>query len=82
MVSLISSIESVERYVLVDLRGFPLMRFVPLDSKALLRLIREGKLAVSGISPKRFDAWLLEAFDVTTTKIDLFIPSKSENSDD
>ena len=68
---LISSIESVERYVLVDLRGFPLMRFVPLDSKALLRLIRQGKLTVSGISPKRFDAWLAEVFDVTIVKIDL-----------
>ncbi len=51
------------------------MRFVPLDSKSLLRLIRQGKLTVSGISPKRFDAWLAEVFDVTTTKIDLSKPS-------
>lgn len=68
---LIASIESVERYVLVDLRNFPAMRFVPLDSKALLRLIRQGKLTVSGISPKRFDAWLAEVFDVTTVSIEL-----------
>jgi len=68
---LISSIESVERYVLVDLRSFPSMRFVPLDSKALLRLIRQGKLTVSGISPKRFDAWLADVFAVTTTRIEL-----------
>ena len=68
---LITSIESVERYVLVDLRSFPLMRFVPLDSKALLRLIRQGKLTVSGISPRRFDAWLAEVFDVTTIRIEL-----------
>lgn len=68
---LVSSIEAVERYVLVDLRSFPLMRFVPLNSKALLRLIRQGKLTVSGISPKRFDAWLAEVFDVTTAQIEL-----------
>ena len=68
---MIASIESVERYVLVDLRNFPSMRFVPLDSKALLRLIRQGKLTVSGISPKRFDAWLAEVFDVTTVSIEL-----------
>ena len=66
-----TSIESVERYVLVDLRSFPLMRFVPLDSKALLRLIRQGKLTVSGISPRRFDAWLAEVFDVKTVRIEL-----------
>jgi hypothetical protein len=64
---LIASIENV----LVDLRNFPSMRFVPLDSKALLRLIRQGKLTVSGISPKRFDAWLAEVFDVTTVSIEL-----------
>jgi hypothetical protein len=68
---LIVSIETVERYVLVDLRRFPSMRFVPLDSKALLRLIRQGKLTVSGISPKRFDAWLADVFDVTVKHIDL-----------
>jgi hypothetical protein len=77
---LIVSVESVERYVLVDLRRFPLMRFVPLDSKALLRLIRQGKLTVSGISPKRFDAWLADVFEVTTTKIDLTAATGPEMS--
>ncbi len=68
---LIDSIDSVERYVLVDLRRFPRMRFVPLDSKALLRLIRQGRLTTSGISPRRFDEWLEAAFEVSTVEIEL-----------
>lgn len=71
---LIQSIEGVERYVIVDLRGFPLLRFIPLDTKALLRLIREGKLTTSGISPIRVDAWLELSFEVTVVKIDLEAP--------
>jgi hypothetical protein len=62
---LIASLEDVERYVIVDLRGFPTLDFYPLDTKALLRLVRDGKLTVSGISPARFDAWIIETFKVT-----------------
>ncbi len=68
---LITSIEDVERYVVVDLRSFPILDFYPLDSKALLKLIREGKLTVSGISPTRFDTWIADAFDVTVKEIEL-----------
>ena len=62
---LIDSIESVERYIIVDLRKFPKLIFVPLDSKPLLRLVRQGKLTPSGITPARFDTWLIESFQVT-----------------
>lgn len=62
---LIASLEDVERYVIVDLRGFPTLHFYPLDTKALLRLVRDGKLTVNGISPARFDAWVNETFEVT-----------------
>jgi hypothetical protein len=68
---LIESVESVERVVVVDLRRFPLLRFIPLDSKSLLKLIRLGKLSPSGISPGRFDAWLAESFSITVQQIDL-----------
>lgn len=61
---LIAAIEEVERIVVVDLRGFPVLRFVPLDSKLLLRLIRQGRLTASGITPKRFDTWLAETFEL------------------
>lgn len=69
MEDLIASIEAVERYVIVDLRGFPTLDFYPLDSKSLLRLIREGKLTTNGISPTRFDAWIADAFETTTKEI-------------
>jgi hypothetical protein len=68
---LIASLEDIERYVVVDLRQFPTLDFYPLDSKALLRLVYEGKLTVTGISPTRFDAWIQDAFDVTVKEIDL-----------
>lgn len=68
---LIASLEDVERYVIVDLRGFPTLHFYPLDTKALLRLIRDGKLTVNGISPARFDAWISETFEVTIKDFDL-----------
>lgn len=62
---LIASLEDVERYVIVDLRCFPTLDFYPLDTKALLRLVRNGQLTVNGISPARFDAWVSETFEVT-----------------
>ena len=68
---LIQSIYDVERYIVVDLRQFPRLRFLPLDSKSLLRLIQEGKLTTSGISPGRFDAWLAQSFDVSVKAISL-----------
>jgi hypothetical protein len=68
---LIESIESVERVVVTDLRAFPLLRFIPLDSKVLLKLVRLGKLTPSGISPTRFDAWLSDSFEVTLKQVEL-----------
>ncbi len=68
---LIDAIESVERVVVVDLRHFPRLRFFPLDSKPLLRLVRQDRLTPAGITPKRFDTWMAEAFDTVVQRIDL-----------
>ena len=68
---LIEAIESVERVVIVDLRSFPLLRFFPIDSKSLLRLVRQNKLTTSGITGKRFDAWIAESFNSTIRRIEL-----------
>lgn len=68
---LIRSLEDVERYVIVDLRGFPVLDFYPLDSKALLKLVYEEKLTTNGISPGRFDAWVKESIDLRTKEIEL-----------
>ncbi len=68
---LYESIESVERVVIVDLRQFPLLRFFPIDSKAVLKLVRTGKLTTSGITPRNFDLWIAKEFDPVVTRIEL-----------
>jgi hypothetical protein len=68
---LYQAIESVERVVIVDLRQFPRLRFFPIDSKSLLRLIRLEKLTTSGITPNRFDAWIADAFETRVVEITL-----------
>jgi hypothetical protein len=75
MEDLIRSVEEVERIVLVDLRQFPVVVFYPVDSKAILRVIRQGGLSLSGMSPKRFDAWVSKEFELRTVTIDLPIPT-------
>jgi hypothetical protein len=72
---LIQSVEEVERVVLVDLRRFPTLSFYPIDSKAVLKLIRIGKLTLNGMTPRRFDAWSSEEFDLQPHEIDLPIPT-------
>jgi hypothetical protein len=62
---LVLSLETLERYVVVDLRGFPMLNFYPLDTKALLRLVYEGTLTTGGMSPARFDRWIADTFEVT-----------------
>jgi hypothetical protein len=71
---LIASVEEVERMVIVDLRQFPLLSFYPIDSKSVLRLIRLGELTKSGLTPRRFDAWIARDFNVVYKIIDLPIP--------
>ena len=68
---LVAAVESVERVVVVDLREFPRLRFFPIDSKALLRLIRLGRLTVRGITPGRFDSWVADAFETRTVAVSL-----------
>jgi hypothetical protein len=77
---LIDSVESVERVVIVDLRRFPRLRFFPLDSKSLLRLIRAGRLTPSGISPGRFDVWLAASFEVRVVRMELPVPLASADA--
>jgi hypothetical protein len=70
---LIDSIDSVERVVVTDLRLFPVLRFIPLDSKVLLKLVRLGKLTPNGITPARFDTWLAESFEISSKQVELAV---------
>ena len=72
---LIRSVEDVERVVVVDLRDFPLLSFYPIDSKAILRLIRTGQLTTSGMTPRRFDSWIAKDFSQEVRTIELPVPT-------
>lgn len=72
---LLKSVEAVERIVLVDLRQFPILNFYPINSKDILRLIRKGELTNTGLTPRRFDAWLETDFDLRLTDIVIPIPA-------
>lgn len=71
---LIQSVEEVERIVIVDLRKFPLLSFYPIDSKAILQLIRTGNLTTTGLTPKKFDVWIAQEFVVRIEMVELPIP--------
>lgn len=61
----ITMLRGLETYVLVDIRGFPLLDFYPLDTKSLLPFAHDGQLTRSGMSAKKFDRWVRTAFDVS-----------------
>ena len=61
--------------VVVDLREFPSLSLYPVDTKVILRWIRTRGFTLNGISPRRFEAWVNEEFDLTYQAIDLPIPT-------
>ena len=75
MDDLIDSVETVERIVIVDLRGFPQLDFYPIDSKVVLKRIREGQLTLTGLTPKRFGTWIDDVFDINVVDIAIPIPA-------
>ena len=67
------AVASVERVVVVDIRDFPNLTFIPLDSKWLLRQAHKGSLTASGLSPGRFYNLLLGEFEIDQRQFDLSI---------
>jgi hypothetical protein len=65
------AVASVERVVVVDIREFPRLTFIPIDSKWLLRQAHRGALTASGLPPKRFYDLLFQEFDITHKQFDL-----------
>jgi hypothetical protein len=72
---LIDSVERVERIVIVYLRKFPVLDFYPIDSKDVLRQIRQGSLTNAGLTPRRFDAWLAADYELKVAEIEIPIPT-------
>jgi hypothetical protein len=77
---LIDSVEGVERVVIVDLRKFPVLDFYPIDSKDILRQIRQGSLTTAGLTPRRFDSWIAAEYDLKMMEIEIPIPAPPSGS--
>ena len=65
------AIAEVERVVVVDIRVFPNLTFIPLDSKWLLRQAHAGVLTARGLTAARFYGLLTEEFDIEEKPFDL-----------
>jgi hypothetical protein len=65
------AIASVERVVAVDIRDFPNLTFISLDSKWLLRQSHKGIITPRGLSPARFYDILTTEFAVKVEPFDL-----------
>jgi hypothetical protein len=62
----IAALERVERFVVVDVRCFPAINFLPLESRRLLKAALELELTPTGWAARRFDDWLSRTY---TTQI-------------
>lgn len=65
------SIAGVERVVVVDIRNFPSLTFIPIDSKWLLRQAHKGAITARGLSPTRFYELLAASFSIEQKPFDL-----------
>jgi hypothetical protein len=65
------AIAGVDRVVVVDIRGFPNLTFIPLDSRWLLRQAHKGVLSAKGLLPSRFYGLLEAEFSIEEMPFDL-----------
>lgn len=79
----IEALEEVSHVVVVDIRAFPLLRFIPLDTRHLARLARSdepGALGPSGLTPAKFESWLAKTFAIREQAFDLPAPSSATDA--
>ena len=67
----IEAIASVERVVVVDIRNFPSLTFIPLDSKWLLQHAFNRVITPSGLKPGPFYALASKEFEIQQKSFDL-----------
>jgi hypothetical protein len=67
------AVASVERVVVVDIRDFPNLTFIPLDSKWLMRQAHKGVLTVRGLRPAQFYDLLKSEFAIEEKSFDLSV---------
>ena len=67
----VDAIAGVDRVVVVDIRGFPNLTFIPLDSRWLLRQAHKGVILAKGLSPTQFYNLLEAEFSIEEMPFDL-----------
>jgi hypothetical protein len=72
----IAALERVETFVVIDLRAFPSINFLPLDTKLLLRAAHTGELTRAGWSAKRFDDWVSRTHSTTIVALSQSLPHR------
>jgi hypothetical protein len=68
-----NAVASVERVVVVDIRDFPKLTFIPLDSKWLMRQAHKGVLTARGLRPGQFYDLLKSEFAIEEKPFDLSV---------
>lgn len=68
---LIASIEACDRIIVVDITGFPEVRFLPIDGARLAGAAHTGRLTAAGWSKPRLQAWIEQVYDVSETSLEL-----------
>jgi hypothetical protein len=65
------AIAGIDRVVVVDIRDFPNLTFIPLDSRWLLRQAHKGSITAKGLSASRFYDLLTTEFTIDEKPFDL-----------
>jgi hypothetical protein len=67
----IDAVASVERVVMVDIRDFPSLTFIPLDSKWLLQHAFNRVITPSGLKPRQFYDLVSQEFEIEQKSFNL-----------
>jgi len=68
---LVGSLEGCDRVVVVDITGFPTVRFLPLDTTRLVSAVYKDRLTTNGWSRDVLYRWLGETYDVSETLLQI-----------
>lgn len=68
---LIASLEACDRIVVVDIRDFPIVSFIPIDATRLLSAAHTNILTVNGWSATSLYNWLRATYDVREVTLKL-----------
>lgn len=67
---MIRDVETVDYYIMVDMRRFPKLRLYPVRAARLMNHIHSRGLGTSGITPSQLDQFLRDNYDLVETDYD------------